>query len=62
LLLSWWLVQQGDPTNGLLPAYFFPPRDLALGIALVLALGVASGLLPAVQAMRLKIVDALRRT
>ena len=62
LLLSWWLVQQGDPTNGLLPAYFFPPRDLALGIALVLALGVASGLLPAIQAMRLKIVDALRRT
>jgi len=32
------------------------------GIALVLVLGLGTGLLPAVQASRLKIVDALRRT
>ena len=62
LLASWWLVRQGDPTNGLLPAFFFPPRDLALGIALVLMLGFAAGFLPAFQAMRLRIVDALRRS
>ena len=35
---------------------------MILGVALVFGLGVASGLLPAVRAMRLRIVDALRRT
>jgi ABC-type antimicrobial peptide transport system permease subunit len=32
-----------------------------LGVALVFLLGIVAGLLPAVQAMRLRIVDALRR-
>jgi putative ABC transport system permease protein len=62
LLLSWLISRQGDPTGGLLPAFFFPGRDLAIGVALVFGLGVASGLLPALRAMRLRIVDALRRT
>ncbi|HSK75121.1 MAG TPA: FtsX-like permease family protein [Thermoanaerobaculia bacterium] len=44
-----------------LPVFFLPPRDLVLGVALVLLFGLASGLLPAVQAMRLRIVEALRR-
>jgi putative ABC transport system permease protein len=62
LLIAWTIILQGDPTNGLLPAFYFPARDLAGGIGLVLALGICSGLLPAVQASRLRIVDALRRT
>jgi putative ABC transport system permease protein len=62
LLLSWMLVAQGDPTNGYLPAFYFPVRDLVLGIGLVVLLGLGTGLLPAVQAGRLKIVDALRKT
>jgi ABC-type antimicrobial peptide transport system permease subunit len=33
-----------------------------LGVALVFGLGVATGIIPALQASRLKIVDALRRT
>jgi putative ABC transport system permease protein len=59
--LAWLFVQGGDPTGGLLPAFYLPAGDLALGVGLVFALGAASGLLPAAQAMRLKIVDALRR-
>ena len=59
--LAWLFVQGGDPTGGLLPAFYLPAGDLALGVGLVFALGAASGLLPATQAMRLKIVDALRR-
>ena len=55
-------VRGGDPTGGLLPAFYLPPRDLTIGIVLVFALGLASGLLPGLQAMRLRIVDALRRT
>jgi putative ABC transport system permease protein len=61
LLLSWVIIAQGDPTGGFLPIFHFPPRDLVLGVALVAALGIGTGLLPAVQASRLKIVDALRR-
>ena len=62
LAIGWLIVAQGDPTGGFLPTFYFPVRDLLLGIALVLALGLATGLLPALQASRLKIVDALRRT
>jgi putative ABC transport system permease protein len=62
LVISWLIIAQGDPTNGLLPIFHFPPRDLVFGILLVLVLGIGTGLLPALQAGRLRIVDALRRT
>jgi putative ABC transport system permease protein len=63
LLLSWSVITAvGDPTRGMLPIFYFPPREIALGILLVIALGFGTGLLPAVQASRLKIVDALRWT
>ena len=62
LLISWLIVAQGDPTNGMLPAFYFPVRDLIAGIVLVALLGLGTGLLPAMQAGRLRIVDALRRT
>ena len=39
-----------------------PARDVAIGAALIVGLGLAAGLLPAVSAMQLKITDALRRT
>jgi putative ABC transport system permease protein len=55
------LVAQGDPTNGFLPIFFFPPEDVVLGAVLVLLLGLAAGALPAIAAMRLRTVDALRR-
>jgi putative ABC transport system permease protein len=61
LFLSWLIARQGDPTGGMLPAFYLPQRDLVLGTALVLVLGLATGILPALQASRLKIVDALRR-
>jgi len=51
----------GDPTHGLLPAFYFPTPSLIAGVVLVAALGIASGFLPAWQASRLRIVDALRR-
>jgi ABC-type antimicrobial peptide transport system permease subunit len=45
----------------MLPAFYFPTPSLLMGIALVGVLGIASGILPAWQASRLRIVDALRR-
>jgi putative ABC transport system permease protein len=62
LVVSYMIITaMGDPTGGLLPVFFFPPNDVVLGALLVIALGLAAGLLPALQAGRLRIVDALRR-
>jgi len=62
LLVAWLFVQRGDPTGGMLPIFILPPRDVAVGALLIVVLGVASGVLPALNAMQLKITDALRRT
>lgn len=60
--LAWLIVQGGDPTNGLLPIFALRPRDLVLGVVLMFLMGIVAGVMPAIGAMRLKIVDALRRT
>lgn len=59
--LAWLIVQQGDPTNGMLPIFQLPGRDVVLGGALIVLLGLVAGALPAATAMNLKITDALRR-
>ncbi len=62
LLLGWLLIfLAGDPTRGFLPIFFFPPSDIVIGVGYVASLGFIAGLLPAVQAMKLRVVDALRR-
>jgi putative ABC transport system permease protein len=61
LALAWLMTAQGDPTGGMLPMFFFPVRDVLIGLAISVALGVVTGLLPAQQAMRLRVADALRR-
>jgi putative ABC transport system permease protein len=59
--LAWLIVQHGDPTGGLLPAFYLPASDVVIACAFVLTLGLATGGLPAWQARRLPIVEALRR-
>jgi putative ABC transport system permease protein len=59
--LAWLAVQAGDPTNGMMPAWFLPTRSVWLGVGLMAALGLLAGALPATSAMRLRITDALRR-
>jgi putative ABC transport system permease protein len=51
----------GDPTNGMLASFYLPPAAIAAGAALALSVGVLAGLIPAVSAMRLQVVDAMRR-
>ena len=51
----------GDPTGGMLPLFYLPPRSLVIGFALSVGLGLLTGLPPAIQAMRLRVADALRR-
>jgi putative ABC transport system permease protein len=60
--LAWVLVTViGDPTGSFLPQFLLPPRDLVIGMIMVIVLGFATGAVPALQASRLRIVDALRR-
>ena len=58
--LAWLTTSRGDPT-GMLPLFFLPHRDLLLGLGFSLALGAVAGVFPALQAMRLRVADALRR-
>jgi putative ABC transport system permease protein len=46
---------------GLLPLFYLPTRSLFVGFGLCVALGLVTGLFPALQAMRLRVADALRR-
>lgn len=51
----------GDPTHGFLPFFYLPGPMMLLGFGVALAVGVLAGILPATSAMRLRVVDALRR-
>jgi putative ABC transport system permease protein len=47
--------------NGLLPALILAPTVLAAGLVVAIAVGIISGLLPGIGAMRMRVVNALRR-
>ncbi len=51
----------GDPTKGMLPIFFLGRGEMFLGLSLALMVGILAGAIPAATAMRLRIVDALRR-
>jgi len=59
--LAWMLVSMGDPTGGSLPVFYLPANDLLMGIVLIGLMALVAGILPALQAQRLQIADALRR-
>ncbi|PYN75501.1 MAG: hypothetical protein DMD96_28055 [Candidatus Rokuibacteriota bacterium] len=52
---------RGDPTGGLLPFFYLPGSAILSGLALALVVGLMAGILPALSASRLRVVDALRR-
>jgi len=60
--LAWLFVQGGDPTKGMLPIFMLPASNLVAGVALMIAMGLIAGALPAFSAMQLRITDALRRS
>ncbi len=59
--IAWLITAGGSPAPDLLPIFFLPVRDVAIGAGLVVVLGLAAGILPAVQAMRLPVAVALRK-
>lgn len=64
LALAWMAVTaiaDSGKLGAFLPIFYLPERDLLIGLALVAGLGLATGLLPALQAGRLRISEALRK-
>jgi putative ABC transport system permease protein len=59
--LAWFLVSLGDPSGGSLPAFYIPVRNLFMGVAMIAIMAVLAGIMPAFQALRLRISDALRK-
>jgi ABC-type antimicrobial peptide transport system permease subunit len=51
----------GRALAGLLPPLFVTAKTLASGVIAALVVGFASGILPAYGAMRMRVVNALRR-
>lgn len=47
--------------SGMLPALILSPGLIALGLSTALIVGVASGIIPGIGAMRMRVVNALRR-
>ena len=62
MLLAWWLGIPFEPVlDQYLPGFRVPASAFAQAFAIMAALGVTAGAVPAWQAMRLRIVDALRQ-
>ncbi len=51
----------GDPTQGMLPSFFLSHNNIAYGVMLTFITGALAGIIPAVNAMQLRIVNAFRR-
>ena len=61
LAVAWLITAGGSPIPSILPVFYLPYRDLTIGVMLAFALGIVAGILPASEAMRLRIAVALRR-
>jgi len=57
---SWLLVSYGMG-GFMLPGFYFPMSSFAYGLVFMVVAGVLAGIFPALQAMRLTIIDALSR-
>ena len=61
IMLAKLMTLGGDPTGGILYSFILPVSAMLLGLVAALAIGMMAGIIPATNAMRLRVVDALRR-
>ena len=61
LALVAWVTNTFDVGGAMLPTVYLPMSGVLAGVVLLLVMGFAAGAIPAFQALRLSIVDALRR-
>ena len=59
--VAWLLVSMGDPTSGSFPVFYIPNSAIFAGFMLIVAMAFIAGIIPALQAQRLRIADALRK-
>jgi putative ABC transport system permease protein len=59
--IAWLIIASGNPRPSWLPVFFLPSGSIVTGVLCAVVLGLVAGALPAWQAMRLKISEALRR-
>lgn len=59
--IAWLIVQAGNPMPQVLPVFDLPDQFVIAGAITALGLGLVAGAIPAWQAMRLRISEALRR-
>jgi putative ABC transport system permease protein len=62
-VLAWAIVngQTLGVSGGFVPVFGVSGTNAAVGVLISIGIGIVAGLIPAVMASRLKIVDALRR-
>jgi putative ABC transport system permease protein len=51
----------GSPVPSVLPLFYLPLNQVLFGILIAIAIGGVAGLLPALSASRLRVVEALRK-
>jgi putative ABC transport system permease protein len=61
LAIAWLIIASGNPIPSVIPVFYLPAHTLITGALFALALGIVAGVIPAFQAMQLKIAEALRR-
>lgn len=59
--LAWAIAANGSPAPSMLPVFYLPGRYVIIGLVLIVGLGIVAGIMPALQAMRLRIAVALGR-
>jgi putative ABC transport system permease protein len=59
--LAWLTTAWGSPVPDMMPLWILRSQDMLVGAGIVIALGIIAGALPALEAKRLRIADALRR-
>jgi putative ABC transport system permease protein len=61
LAVTWLAISSGSFNNAFLPVFIMRARDVGIGLLLCVALALLASALPAATAVRLRIVDGLRR-
>lgn len=61
LFLAKLFTMRGDPTGGLLPFFYLSLKRMLLGFFIAIVSSISAGIIPALFARRLRIVEALRR-
>ncbi|MBT8141686.1 MAG: FtsX-like permease family protein [Gammaproteobacteria bacterium] len=61
LLLAYLIVNNAEGIRKFFPIFYLPQKDIISGLFIALLMGLIAGIMPATQALKLKINDAMRR-